>query len=173
MPLTIGLIQGCERLTIRSETLWVFVSSIASFERHHYTGKIGVGAVLGFEIRGGAVASSVSHDSHNIIAIGDNDEDMLTAVKELERVHGGITIIENGTVFDTLELPIMCLISDRSYNYVSKKIRRMTAKARKMGLAADMEPFITLSFMGLPVIPEIRCIPRGIYSVTEGRILYH
>ena len=147
------------------------VSKIACFERHHYTGKVGVGAVIGFGIRGGAIASSVSHDSHNIIVIGDNDEDMLLAVKELDRTHGGYTIVEHGEVYDTLELPIMGLISDRSHSYVSKKVRRMTAKAHKMGVPKDMEPFVTLSFMGLPVIPEIRCIPRGIFSVTEWKLL--
>lgn len=147
------------------------VSKIASFERHHYTGKIGVGAVVGFGIRGGAIASSVSHDSHNIIVIGDNDEDILLAVKELDRTHGGYTIVEHGKVYDTLELPIMGLISDRSHSYVSKKVRRMTAKAHKMGVPKDMEPFVTLSFMGLPVIPEIRCLPRGVFSVTEWKLL--
>ncbi|MBR3494353.1 MAG: adenine deaminase [Clostridia bacterium] len=146
-------------------------SKIACFERHHYTGKIGVGAVTGFGIRGGAIASSVSHDSHNIIAIGDNDEDILLAVKELERTRGGYTVVEHGQVFDTLELPIMGLISDRSYNYVSKKVRRMTAKAHKMGVPDNIEPFITLSFMALPVIPEIRCTPRGVFSVKEWRML--
>ncbi|MBR4576800.1 MAG: adenine deaminase [Clostridia bacterium] len=147
------------------------LNKIATFERHHYTGKIGAGAVVGFGIRGGAIASSVSHDSHNIIAIGDNDEDILTAVRELERTHGGYTVVEHGEVFDTLELPIMGLISDRSYSYVSKKVRRMTAKAHKMGVPRDMEPFITLSFMALPVIPEIRCTPRGVFSVSEWKML--
>ncbi|MBQ7488428.1 MAG: adenine deaminase, partial [Clostridia bacterium] len=147
------------------------VDKIATFERHHYTGKIGVGAAVGFGIRGGAIASSVSHDSHNIIAIGDNDEDILIAVRELERTHGGYTIVENGKVYDTLELPIMGLISDRSYSYVSKKVRRMTTKAHKMGVPKDMEPFVTLSFMALPVIPEIRCLPRGIFSVTDWKFL--
>ena len=136
-----------------------------------YTGKIGVGAVLSFGLKGGAIASSVSHDSHNIIVIGDNDEDMLLAVKELDRTHGGYTIVEHGEVYDTLELPIMGLISDKSYSYVSKKVRKMTAKAHKMGVPKDMDPFITLSFMALPVIPEIRCTPRGMYSVTENCFL--
>ncbi len=147
------------------------ICKIASFERHHYTGKVGVGAVCDFGIRGGAIASSVSHDSHNIIAIGDNDEDILLAVKELERTHGGYTVVEHGQVFETLELPIMGLISDRDQGYVSEKVRRMTAKAHEMGVPEDMEPFVTLSFMGLPVIPEIRCIPRGIFSVTDWKIL--
>ena len=147
------------------------LDKIVVFERHHYTGKAGVGAVQGFGLKGGAIASSVSHDSHNIIVIGDNDEDIFLAVKELERALGGYTIVENGEVFDTLELPIMGLISDKSYSYVSKKVRKMTNKAHKMGVPKDMEPFITLSFMALPVIPEIRCTPRGVFSVTEWKLL--
>ena len=147
------------------------IDKIAVFERHKATGLIGVGAIRGFGLKGGAIASSVSHDSHNIIVIGTSDEDILTAVRELERTHGGLTIVENGQVFDTLELPIMGLISDRSHSYVNKKVRRMTSKAHKMGVPKNMEPFITLSFMALPVIPELRCTPRGVYSVTEAKFL--
>ena len=147
------------------------VDKIAVFERHKATGKIGVGAVCGFGMKGGAIASSVSHDSHNIIVIGDNDRDILLAVKELERTHGGYTIVENGEVFETLPLPIMGLISDKSYTEVSKKVRKMKAKAHKMGVPKLMDPFITLSFMALPVIPEIRCTPRGVYSVVDGKFI--
>ena len=82
-----------------------------------------------------------------------------------------MTIVEHGEVYDTLELPIMGLISGRSHSYVSRKVRRMTVKAHKMGVPQDMEPFVTLSFMGLPVIPEIRCLPRGVFSVTEWKLL--
>ena len=147
------------------------IDKIAVFERHRATGKTGVGAIKGFGLKGGAIASSVSHDSHNIIVIGDNDADIITAVRELERCHGGLTIVENGSVFETVELPIMGLISDRSNSYVTKKVRKMTTKAHKMGVPKDMEPFITLSFMALPVIPSIRCTPRGVYSVNEGKFL--
>ena len=147
------------------------VNKIAAFERHHATGRIGVGAVTGFPIRGGAIASSVSHDSHNFIVIGDNDADILAAVAELERTKGGYTIVCGGVVYDTLELPVMGLISDRSLSYVNKKMRRLNTKARQMGVPKGMDPFITLSFMALPVIPEIRCTPRGVYDVSEGRLL--
>ena len=147
------------------------VNKIANFERHHFTGKMGVGAVVGFGLKGGALASSVSHDSHNIIAIGDNDEDIILAVRELERTHGGLTIVENGKVYDTLELPIMGLISDRSYSYVSKKVRRLTTKAHNMGVPKDMDPFVTMSFMALPVIPEIRLLPRGVFYMNEWKFL--
>ena len=146
-------------------------NKIAVFERHHATGKIGAGAVTGFGLKGGAIASSVSHDSHNIIVIGDNDEDILAAVREIERTHGGYTIVCGGEVFDTLELPIMGLISDKTYSYVNKKLKRMISKAHRMGVPKMMDPFITLSFMALPVIPQIRCTPRGVYSVSEGKFL--
>ena len=147
------------------------INKIATFERHHFTGKVGAGAIAGFGIRGGAIASSVSHDSHNIIAVGDNDEDILLAVEELNRTHGGYTIVENGKVFDTLELPVMGLISERSYSEVSSKVRTMTDKAYSMGVPRNLDPFITLSFMALPVIPEIRCTARGIFSVVEWKLL--
>lgn len=147
------------------------LEKIAVFERHHATGKVGAGAVEGYNLKGGAIASSVSHDSHNIIVIGDNDRDILLAVRELERAGGGYTIVKDGKVYDTLELPIMGLISDKSYSFVSKKLKKMIAQAHRMGVPADMDPFITLSFMALTVIPEIRCTPRGMYSVTEGRFL--
>ncbi|MBR0435225.1 MAG: adenine deaminase [Lachnospiraceae bacterium] len=143
------------------------INKIAVFERHHATGKIGVGAVMGFPIRNGAIASSVSHDSHNIIVIGDNDSDILIAVNELKRVHGGYTIVENGKVYDTLPLPIMGLISDKSFSYVSNKVKKMKTKAYKMGIDKNMDPFITLSFMALPVIPKIRCTPRGVFDVVK------
>ncbi|MCC6093908.1 MAG: adenine deaminase [Eubacterium sp.] len=147
------------------------LDKIAVFERHKATGKTGVGAVLDFGLTGGAIASSVSHDSHNIIVIGDNDRDILMAVHELERTHGGYTIIQNGEVYDTLELPVMGLISDRSYSYVNRKLKKMIHQAHRMGVPVAMDPFITLSFMALPVIPEIRCTPRGVYSVTDGKFL--
>ena len=143
------------------------INKIAVFERHHSTGKIGVGAVMGFPIRNGAIASSVSHDSHNIIVIGDNDRDILLAVNELKRVHGGYTIVENGKVYDTLPLPVMGLISDKSYTFVSNKVKKMKNKAYKMGIDKNMDPFITLSFMALPVIPKIRCTPRGVFDVVK------
>ena len=141
---------------------------IAVVERHKATGKTGVGIVSGFGIQGGAIASSVSHDSHNIIVIGDNDRDIRLAVEELIRVQGGYTIIENHKVFDTLELPVMGLMSDAGYQYSNSKLKTMIAKAHEMGVARGIDPFITLSFMALPVIPEIRITPRGIYDVLSG-----
>lgn len=144
---------------------------IAVIERHKHTRKVGVGIVAGFGVQNGAIASTVSHDSHNIIVIGDNDEDMEIAVNEIIRAQGGYTIVEKGKVLQTLELPIMGLISDAGYETVNRILSQMIGKAHDMGVSEGMEPFISLSFLALPVIPEIRITPRGLYSVTESRFV--
>lgn len=141
---------------------------IAVVERHKATGKIGKGVIGGFGIRGGAIASSVSHDSHNIIVIGDNDEDMELAVRELIRTQGGYTIVENHKVFDTLALPVMGLMSDNGFEKDNATLKRMIQKVHAMGVKKGHDPFITLSFMALPVIPQIRITPRGVYDVENG-----
>lgn len=138
-------------------------------ERHKALGKVGAAAVKGFGLRGGAAATSVSHDSHNIISIGDNDRDILLAIKELERIQGGHVIIRHGEVLESLPLPVMGLMSDAGYERVEKQLARMTGYMRDMGVSADMDPFITLSFLALGVIPEIRVTTRGIYDVVNER----
>lgn len=140
---------------------------IAAVERHQNSGKIGVAVTKGYGIRNGAVASSVSHDSHNIIVIGDNDRDIAIAVNEIARVQGGYTVVENGEVFETLPLPIMGLMTDVHFEEVNEKLRVMKEKAYKMGVSKDFDPFITLSFMALTVIPELRITPRGLYRVSD------
>ena len=144
---------------------------IAVIERHKNTGKMGVGIVKGYGIRGGAIASSVSHDSHNIIVVGDNDHDMMLAVKELIRDQGGYVLVCDGKIYGTLPLPVMGLMSDAGYEKVNAAMGRMIPKAHEMGVKEGFDPFITLSFMALPVIPEIRVTPRGIYLVNEDRML--
>ncbi|BCN29409.1 adenine deaminase [Anaeromicropila herbilytica] len=146
-------------------------NKIAAIERHTASGKVGVGVVKGFSITNGAIASSVSHDSHNIIVIGDNDKDMELAVKELIRTQGGYTLVQEGRILNTLELPIMGLMSDAGHEIVKKKLEFMIRKAHEMGVSKNMDPFITLSFMALPVIPEIRITPRGIFDVVENCII--
>jgi adenine deaminase len=140
---------------------------IAAVERHQNSGKIGVAVTEGYGIKGGAVASSVSHDSHNIIVIGDSDESIAAAVNEIIRVQGGYTVVENGKVFDTLPLPIMGLMTYVHFTEVNEKLKRMKDKAYSMGVSKDFDPFITLSFMALTVIPELRITPRGLYSLNE------
>lgn len=140
---------------------------IAAVERHHNSGKIGVAVTKGYGIQGGAIASSVSHDSHNIIVIGDNDEDIALAVNEIARVQGGYTVVQNGKVYETLPLPIMGLMTDVHFEEVNEKLKVMKDKAFEMGVSKDFDPFITLSFMALTVIPELRVTPRGLYRVSD------
>ena len=144
-------------------------SKIAVVERHKGTGKVGVGVIKGFGIQHGAIASSVSHDSHNIIVVGDNDEDMVAAVQELVEKQGGYTIISGGRSVGTLPLPIMGLMSDAGHEEVGEKLKGMIQRAHEMGVNPGIDTFINLSFMALSVIPEIRITTRGIYDVGENR----
>jgi adenine deaminase len=156
-----------EGLLIPSSTY----QKIAVIERHGRSGATGVGVVGGFGLRGGAVASSVSHDSHNITVIGDNDQDMALAVSELIRSQGGYTIVEGGKVVATLGLPIMGLMSEAGFAEVGRELAAMNDKVHSMGVPGDINPFAALSFLALPVIPELRITTRGIYSVRQKRLL--
>lgn len=142
-------------------------SKVAAVERHRGTGLTGTGICRGYGIRGGAVASSVSHDSHNIIVVGDNDADMALAVNEIIKSQGGYSLVCDGKVYDTLPLPVMGLMSDAGFESVNRTLGRMIAKAHEMGVPENVEPFITLSFLALPVIPEIRVTPRGVLDTVN------
>ena len=146
-------------------------NKIAAVERHKATGKTGVGICTGYNIRNGAIASSVSHDSHNIILIGDNDADMLLAVSEIIRVQGGYTLVSRGKVLGTLPLPVMGLMSDAGFETVNRTLGQMIAEAHRLGIPDEVEPFITLSFLALPVIPEIRITPRGVLDTVSFEFL--
>ena len=146
-------------------------NKIAAVERHKATGKSGVGICTGYNIRNGAIASSVSHDSHNIIVIGDNDADMLLAVSEIIRVQGGYTLVSRGKVLGTLPLPVMGLMSDAGFETVNRTLGQMIAEAHRLGIPDEVEPFITLSFLALPVIPEIRITPRGVLDTVSFEFL--
>lgn len=142
-------------------------SKIAVIERHKATGSIGLGIVNGFGICEGAIATTIAHDSHNLIVIGDNDKDMLKAIEEIKRVNGGITIVHKEKVIDTLELPIAGLMSNESGVFVERKLKQMIKEAYDLGIHKDIDPFITLSFLALPVIPEIRITDQGLFDVTK------
>lgn len=146
-------------------------NKIAAVERHKATGKTGVGICTGYNIRNGAIASSVSHDSHNIIVIGDNDADMLLAVSEIIRVQGGYTLVSRGKVLGTLPLPVMGLMSDAGFETVNRTLGQMIDEAHRLGIPDEVEPFITLSFLALPVIPEIRITPRGVLDTVSFEFL--
>ncbi|MBP1572840.1 MAG: adenine deaminase [Oscillospiraceae bacterium] len=140
---------------------------IAVFERHHATGKKGLGIVKGFSIKNGAIASTVGHDSHNLIVVGDNDDDMYKAVMALIECGGGYAVVRSGEEPKVLPLEIMGLISTKGHEDVKSTLKEMIELARQMGVPGDIDPFITLSFLALPVIPQLRVTTRGLYNVIE------
>lgn len=140
---------------------------IAVVERHHQTGNIGLGLIKGMGLQNGAIASSVAHDSHNIVVIGDNDGDMLCAVNHLEDVGGGICIASQGTVIHTLPLPIAGLMSDLSLEEVHAQLKQMLDAAYSMGVSKKYDPFMTLAFMALPVIPELKITDLGLFDAVQ------
>ena len=142
-------------------------NKICVVERHGKTGEIGVAPLKGFGVKGGAVATSVAHDSHNLIVAGDNDDDILLAIKAVEEQQGGYAIVAGGRVVDVLPLPIAGLMSDARYEEATAKMAAMLTETRELGISEDVDPFITLSFMALTVIPEIRVTERGIYLFDE------
>lgn len=144
------------------------VLKLAVVERHNATGNIGLGLVENFNLKNGAIASTIAHDSHNIVVIGDNDEDIYKAIEEVSNVGGGITIVSNGEVLDTLELPIAGLMSDKPMEEVDNKLNNMLNIAYdKLNVNKDIEPFMTLAFLALPVIPEIKVTDMGLFDVTK------
>ena len=148
------------------------ILKVAVVERHNKTGNIGLGLVEGFGLKNGAIASTVAHDSHNIIIIGDNDRDILLAIEEIERVGGGITIISNGEVVDTLALEIGGLMSQKPLEEVNIKLNKMlNTSYEKLQISREHEPFMTLSFIALPVIPEIKLTDMGLFHVGEFKFI--
>jgi adenine deaminase len=139
-------------------------------ERHRATGNIGLGLVKGFGLKTGALASSIAHDCHNIIAVGTNDEDIFTAVKEIERLHGGLVVTADGKVLASLALPIAGLLSDEPLEVVVDKLEKLEQIAKDLGTTLQ-SPFSTLSFLALPVIPELRLTDLGLVDVNAFRLL--
>ncbi|MBB6479551.1 adenine deaminase [Spirochaeta isovalerica] len=139
---------------------------VAVIERHKGPGYIGLGLLENYGLKGGAVASSIAHDSHNIVVAGDNDEDMIRAVRELKECGGGITVVSGGKVLDTLELPIAGLMTSMDSGKLAEKLNSMIELARKeLCINPAMDPFMTLAFLALPVIPDIKLTDRGLFDV--------
>jgi adenine deaminase len=140
-------------------------NKICVFERHNRTHTAAAAPLKGFGLHGGAVATSVSHDAHNIIAAGDNDEDILNAVRCIAGMQGGYAVSSHGRITGKLALPVFGLMSAAPCAAVEQTLRNMTAEAEKLGIYKGIDPFITLSFMALTVIPEIRITDRGLVRV--------
>ena len=157
--------------------LFVFDKNIdackcAVIERHHNTGKIGLGIIKGYGIQSGAIAASVAHDSHNIICVGVNDDEMYLAIENVKQNGGGFALVKDGKVIESLSLPVAGLMSDLSGEEVSKKLLSLHKKAVvELGVNESLEPVMSLTFMSLMVIPELKLTARGLFDIFENKFI--
>ena len=157
-------------IKIDSDGDFIFDSSkdickLAVIERHHETGKVGLGFLGGYGIKFGAIAVSVAHDSHNIIVAGVNNSEMAFAVEKLIETEGGMILVKDGKIISSLPLPIAGIMSDKSGEIIAEKLEEFHEKAHdELGISESVEPVMTLTFMSLPVIPEIKLTDRGLFD---------
>ena len=142
------------------------VLKIAVVERHKNTHHIGIGYIQGYDLKSGAVATSISHDSHNIIVVGTNEADMAAAVNRVVELNGGIVVWDGGQPVAEVPLAIAGIMSDEPLVTVNEKLETAKDAAHKLGVNPGIDPFMTLSFMALPVIPSLRITTRGVFDVT-------
>lgn len=147
------------------------ILKIACIERHKGTNHIGVGYVKGYSLKSGAVATSVAHDSHNIITVGCNDDDIAVAVNAIKDSKGGIAVVENGKIKALLELPIAGLMSDEPLTTVNEKLENAKSSAYELGADKSIDPFMALSFLSLPVIPSLRITTKGVFDAENWKML--
>ena len=157
----IKIVDGNAVSNVDTDTLKICV-----IERHRATGNIGKGFVKGFNLKSGAIASTVAHDSHNMIVVGTNDYDMYVAAVELVKSQGGKVVVNNGEVISKLPLPIAGLMSDKEFNYVLEKCAELNESAHSIGCELE-DPFMTMAFMSLPVIPELKVTDKGLFDTNK------
>ena len=155
----------------QGEFIWsedVDLVKVAVVERHKNTGNVACGFLKGYGIKEGAIALSIAHDSHNIIAVGVSDEEMEFAVRCLERQNGGIVLVKDGEVVESMPMPIAGLMSNQSGEWVAEKLVEIHKAAyEQLGINRSVEPVMTLCFMSLAVIPEIKLTEMGLFDVTS------
>ena len=174
-----GVLSKKTKIKIKRDEngLFVFDKNIdackcAVIERHHNTGKIGLGIIKGYGIQSGAIAASVAHDSHNIICVGVNDDEMDLAIENVKQNGGGFALVKDGKVIESLSLPVAGLMSDLSGEEVSKKLLSLHKKAVvELGVNESLEPVMSLTFMSLIVIPELKLTARGLFDIFENRFI--
>lgn len=146
------------------------IAKISIIERHNASEPSAVGFVHGTGIKEGAMVSSIAHDSHNIVAIATNDSDLITAAVQIVRMQGGIAVVKDGEVLESLPLPIAGLMSDQSVEIVSEKIQSLKDAAHTLGSPLD-EPFMAMAFLSLPVIPKLKITDLGLVDVERFRLI--
>ena len=165
--LTVEPVSACEGLFVPENGLL----KLAVLERHYASGRIGLGIMRGFTLTDGAVATTVGHDSHNLVVAGDNDADMLLAVDLLEECGGGFVVVSKGNMLARLPLPVAGLMSDAPLDAIIKAQQGLLAALDSIGSWQDSDPFIWLSFVALPVIPAVRLTDMGVFDVMEMRFM--
>jgi len=146
------------------------ILKIVVVERHKATGNIGIGFVQGFGLKKGAIGSSVAHDSHNLIIVGTNDQDILKTVEAIQAMGGGLAAVSNKKVLASLPLPIAGLMSDTSVTQVNLQLEVLHRAVRTLGCKLP-DPFMTLSFLSLPVIPELKITDKGLVDVNQFKFV--
>lgn len=179
----IGLVQNnitTKKLTQRvkvKDGLFVYdetkdILKLAVIERHQKRHTVGIGLLEGFGIKNGALAMTVAHDSHNLIMVGSNDRDMQIAVEKIQDLQGGIVLVQHGVVIESLALEIGGIMTNASETHVQKTLLDMKEKIVGMGLNPDVsDPFISLAFLALPVIPDLKLTDRGLFDVNQFKIV--
>ena len=161
----IPLKEGVAHPDIKEDIL-----KIAVVERHKATGNIGVGFVQGFGLKKGAIGSSVAHDSHNLVIVGTNDQDMMKAVEIIQAMGGGLAVVSNGKALASLSLPIAGLMSEAPAANVNVQLENLLHAAKNLGCKIP-DPFMTLSFLSLPVIPELKITDKGLVDVNQFKFV--
>ena len=144
---------------------------IAVIERHKASNNIGLGILKGLGLKSGAIATTIAHDSHNLIIAGTNDNDMLFAANELQKLGGGIIVVENGKILSSIKLEIAGLMTNRSYEEIELELKNLHNSIKIVAPKIDFNPFLTLSFLSLPVIPSIKITDKGLFDVTNFKFI--
>ncbi|MCK8607452.1 adenine deaminase [Apilactobacillus ozensis] len=147
------------------------VLKMVDVERHHNSGTYGLALVSGFKLNEGAVATTVAHDSHNLLAFGTSDDAIYRAIEEVTKVGGGISVVDDEKTLATMPLKIAGLMSDKSWQKASEDLSAITNAYKKISNDIDFNPFITLSFLSLPVIPTIKLTNRGLYDFEQQKFI--
>ncbi len=165
--------KGKAKVRRDEEGFWVYtqgedVLKLSVLERHHNTGYVSSALIKGYGLKTGAVATTIAHDSHNVIVVGNNDKDIIAAVEEIKRIGGGITIVKDGKVLMSHVLELGGLMTDSTGDEVASCIKEMKKIAyEELGVSRKVDPFMTLSFMALPVIPDLKITDSGLFDVTK------
>jgi adenine deaminase len=146
------------------------IVKVSIIERHNASEPSPVGFVKGMGIKEGAMVSSIAHDSHNLVAVATNDHDLIEAAIQIVRMQGGIAVVRDGEVLSSLPLPVAGLMSDKTVEEVSEGIKSLSDAADTIGTTLE-EPFMTMAFLSLPVIPKLKITDRGLVDVDRFRII--